>query len=429
MKNLVMASLIFIGANSHADRVHEKRNEVYARQYRASIQYLFKNMLPNGAIVASPSKHDPDYYYDWVRGSSLVMKEVVFLAYDRRVSAEDRELAKKKIDLWVEWELGLQATPKSADLGEPRFHVDGKVYTGPWGRPQNDGPALRALTAIMIAQRWIAEGKLSEVKKYLYQAEVPAKTLIKRDLEYVAHHWRETSFDLWEEEKALHFYTLTVQRVALLKGAALAKKLGDSGAAKFYSDQTDEMKKVLAKFVKGDRVRYAIEKEKSLPHKKSELDMAVLLAAVQTFDGKFYVPVTPVLRTVNEMIDVFRKLYDINAIRSKNGTPIGIALGRYPDDQYNGTGNGHGSPWFITTLALGQFACQLKTVQPSSTHEKLDKIAMDEFNRALLHRDSEGRMSEQFNRISGKPQGASDLSWSYAAFISAFRECAHSDSF
>lgn len=31
-------------------------------------------------------------------------------------------------------------------LGEPKFEVDGKPFTGNWGRPQRDGPALRAIT-------------------------------------------------------------------------------------------------------------------------------------------------------------------------------------------------------------------------------------------------------------------------------------------
>ena len=28
-------------------------------------------------------------------------------------------------------------------LAEPKFNVDETAFTGPWGRPQRDGPALR----------------------------------------------------------------------------------------------------------------------------------------------------------------------------------------------------------------------------------------------------------------------------------------------
>ena len=33
-------------------------------------------------------------------------------------------------------------------LGEPKFNVDETAFTGSWGRPQRDGPALRATTLI-----------------------------------------------------------------------------------------------------------------------------------------------------------------------------------------------------------------------------------------------------------------------------------------
>ena len=31
----------------------------------------------------------------------------------------------------------------SGGLGEPKFNVDKTAFTGAWGRPQRDGPALR----------------------------------------------------------------------------------------------------------------------------------------------------------------------------------------------------------------------------------------------------------------------------------------------
>lgn len=35
-----------------------------------------------------------------------------------------------------------------AGLGEPKFNVDLSAFTGAWGRPQRDGPALRAIALI-----------------------------------------------------------------------------------------------------------------------------------------------------------------------------------------------------------------------------------------------------------------------------------------
>jgi len=39
--------------------------------------------------------------------------------------------------------------------------------------------------------------------------------------------------------------------------------------------------------------------------------------------------------------------------------------------------------------------------------------------RVKFHVDSDGQMSEQMNRWSGYLQGARDLTWSYASFLTA----------
>lgn len=39
-------------------------------------------------------------------------------------------------------------------LAEPKFNVDETAFTGSWGRPQRDGPALRATTLISFGQ-WL----------------------------------------------------------------------------------------------------------------------------------------------------------------------------------------------------------------------------------------------------------------------------------
>ena len=36
----------------------------------------------------------------------------------------------------------------SGGLGEPKFNVDETAFTGAWGRPQRDGPALRYIECL-----------------------------------------------------------------------------------------------------------------------------------------------------------------------------------------------------------------------------------------------------------------------------------------
>lgn len=42
----------------------------------------------------------------------------------------------------------------SGGLGEAKFHVDSTEFTGDWGRPQRDGPALRA-AALIAYGKWL----------------------------------------------------------------------------------------------------------------------------------------------------------------------------------------------------------------------------------------------------------------------------------
>ncbi|MBS1960043.1 MAG: hypothetical protein JST80_11255 [Bdellovibrionales bacterium] len=418
---IVMMTLSTSAQSARADNA-------YMTQYQRAVQGAIANLLPNGAVIASPSHSNPDYYYDWVRDTSLTMKTLIQLQLDSHLSALAKKDIARRIDRWVDWELARQETPtKLTDQGEPRFYVDGRANREPWGRPQNDGPALRALATIELANQWIQQGHLDWVKAKLYKGVIPANTLIKRDLEYVAHHWGESSYDLWEEERAMHYYTLTAQMVALTKGAKLAKVMDDNGGATFYGQQAVAIQNYLKLFIDPNTgiIKYAINKVVPLPHKKSPLDVAVLLIANQTFDGKYYVPMKETVATMNALTKVFKNIYPINKdTKLPNGQPLGTAIGRYPEDVYSGFDFGGGNPWFISTLALAEFACNMdKAGYAPGQHQQLRNLAMAQFNRVLKHLPPNGTMSEQFRRDNGFEQGAHDLTWSYTSYITAYRAC------
>jgi glucoamylase len=119
-------------------------------------------------------------------------------------------------------------------LGEPKFKVDGTPFTGSWGRPQRDGPALRALTLMRYLREYNAthpslwsSNEAIDFYSLYYEAEMPPRSVIKADLEYVSHFWNESSFDLWEETEGLHFFNLMVSARSLREGSKLAKAFGD----------------------------------------------------------------------------------------------------------------------------------------------------------------------------------------------------------
>jgi glucoamylase len=110
-----------------------------SKQYDFAIQSILNNISPpgtlQGTVVASPSKFKPDYYYMWVRDAGIVMRSLLM---------EELDVGKLYND-YANISTFEQESDLPAGLGEPKFHVDGKVFRGPWGRPQNDGPALRVL--------------------------------------------------------------------------------------------------------------------------------------------------------------------------------------------------------------------------------------------------------------------------------------------
>lgn len=397
------------------------------RQFDRSLRGALSNLLENGALLASPSGQDPNYRFHWVRDSALTWKALLDVARARETPPDVRENILANAENWVRFEAGLQETPKLTGLGEPRFELDGRANFDPWGRPQNDGPALRALAMMELAEVWMSSGRRNEVETKLYGGRLPARGLIKRDLEFVAHHWNEQSFDLWEEEKGLHFYTLQSQKTALEKGAAFALRFSDPGAAAYYLDQAKRIEESLKRFVSidGNILGYAIERSAPLPHKQSPLDIAVILAAIQTWDGGFRVHLRAAYGTLKALTADAETRYSINSVRTDGrGIGLGVALGRYPEDRYTGTGFGEANPWFLATLASAEFLCRL-SVEPtlSDSRTQLLRLADRQFNRVHHHMLADGGLPEQFDRTTGYVRGARDLTWSYASYLTAYRAC------
>lgn len=77
-----------------------------------------------------------------------------------------------------------------AGLGEPKFNADETAFTGSWGRPQRDGPALRA-TAMIAFGRWLIDNG------YTNTATSIVWPIVRNDLYYVAQYWNQTGYDLW----------------------------------------------------------------------------------------------------------------------------------------------------------------------------------------------------------------------------------------
>lgn len=438
-------------------------------QTSRSLDRVYKAISPadgaRGSVMASPSKDRPDYYFHWIRDSALVMREI----WNYRSLAP--KAAKGALVDYALFSRRNQLTDnRSGDhtglgLGEPKFEMDGSAYDREWGRPQNDGPALRVLALLGLADDLMTTGQQDFVYKNLYAPEMPARTVIKADLEFVAHHWADASFDLWEEVKGDHFYTRIAQWRALKEGAAFARRMQDDAAAAFYQQQAGAVMDSLDKFWSSSRNYLLATRNWAGGHdpgeKASLLDIAVVLGVLHA--GKsgspFYVDDDRVIATAWELVQAFDYQYAVNREKKNDeGLPMGPGIGRYPEDRYDGqTIDGLGNPWFLATQGMAEYYLRLRgeiqdrgelriTELSRPFYEALvrqdlsrkGRLRLDDpttaavlqalrersdafIRRAKFHTGEGGRQSEQFNRAHGRMQGARDLTWSYASFLSLRR--------
>ncbi|KNG47095.1 glycoside hydrolase family 15 protein [Stemphylium lycopersici] len=488
----------FVGAG-HAQQQQPLQDTFDAwiqQEERIALDKLLANVAPGGSnvqgkgvadgtVIASPSQEGPDYWFQWVRDAAITMHTLVNIYADDPFSSRASSLS-TILDAYTSLQRDIQHTSNPSGkfddlsgLGEPKFQVDGKPFTGSWGRPQRDGPALRALTLMHYLREynashpslWSSE-KSEDFFGTFYTVEMPPRSVIKADLEYVSHFWNQSGFDLWEEVEGLHFFNLMVSARSLREGSDLARTFADTGAADWYEEQAGYIENLLAKFWNAQK-GHLIE---TLWSKRSGLDCGLLLGSLHGLptdgseDDVLYAPWSE--ETLVTLLALTRDQRDRFPINSRPASEDededmeensfeGTGLGRYPEDVYDGygTSNRGGNPWFLCTssaaeilyrtashisvagnltitevglpfyeslLATSSLDVDVGTFGDSDAlfHSVIERLHTtgDEFLEIVkTHVDSEGSMSEQFDRVSGYMRGANDLTWSYGAFLQAIR--------
>lgn len=393
-----------------------------AKQEKTSIVRMLANVSPAdavpGVVIASPERYTPNYYFHWVRDAALTM-DVVLDLYDRTTDPELRHDLRRRLIDYLRFSRANQTTPTLSGMGEPKFYVDGRGFDGPWCRPQNDGPALRALTLIRLARRLLAEGERGIVVNEIYDGKIPTHSVAKADLEFVAHHWRAKSCDIWEEVDGFHYYTRLVQRAALTEGALLASDLGDHAAARFYQAQTWQLQGVIDHHWDASRglVIPTLNRAGGLDSKKSDIDSQVILAMLHA--NPTLVASAQARSTLKIHTEAFRKIYSIN---HRKDVP-GVGIGRYPEDVYDGDRFQGGNPWVLTTAAFA--TSYYRIALDDAKAGRLDsarahvELADSFLKRIHYHANPDGSLSEQFDRHSGYMTSARDLTWSHAEVLEA----------
>ena len=383
-----------------------------------------------GSVLASPTSANPDYFFHWLRDSAAVMEAVrllirkgenaeawtqrfnEFVAFStslRTISGHAflkshegfRDHVFPNFLQYVRSDADIAAVEGERVLGEARYNADGTLDFICWNRPQHDGPAARALTCMRFWDDGVVDG----------DEKLRLKELIHRDLDYTAYNAGEPSFDIWEEDLAQHYYTVLIQFAALAKGTLWAeaevslnfaahlrdKALGLAGLLQqFWSEESG--------FIRSRLAHDGIESEKAL-------DFAVILGVLHAGieAGPHSVEDPRVRATMTKLGELFRREYAINRDRE-----TGLAYGRYKRDNYVS-----GGAYYFSTFGAAEYFYRLAAAVPAEAAKFIgegDAI----LSRTRTFIPASGALSEQFDQTSGEQTSASDLTWSYACFITAW---------
>ena len=384
-------------------------------------------------------------FYTWTRDSALTFKCLVdqFVAGNSslRTLIEDYILSQPKLQTLDNLSGNFQS---GAGLGEPKFYTNETAFEEYWGRPQRDGPALRATAMIAYSNVLLKANATDSVN----QTILP---ILKNDLDYVAQYWNSTGFDLWEEVNGSSFWTTAVQYRALVEGSNLLSTLGLS--CPNCDSQAPQILCFLQDYWNGTAIVANINLNSD--YGRSGRDANSILTSIHMFDpsagcddSTFQPCSSRALANHKVVVDSFRgsDIYSLNANIS-SGTAVSI--GRYPEDIYQG-----GNPWYLCTLAAAEqlydalyqwnklgkgitidstnqafFADFLPNIntgvyQPSSNEyanlTSMLKAYADGFT-ALVEKYTppNGGLAEQWSKDNGTALSAADLTWSYASFLTA----------
>ncbi|KAI0062951.1 glycoside hydrolase family 15 protein [Artomyces pyxidatus] len=396
---------------------------------------------PGVVAVATPVPDQPAYAYTWIRDAAFI--------YDLWLNrlAWGNATYRPLVDDAVRVLAASQVVPNpsgrvdTGGLAEPRFRLDLSPDLGPFARPENDGPPVRANVLIKYAE-WLLD---NDNGTWVAEALWP---VINTDLGWVYRHWNESSFELWETIYTESFWTAAMQHRALYAGAMLGRKLGRTDIEGYEQGSHTILSYMQTfwdaegGFMRGNTV-----------YDRSGIDSAALLVSTFNYDpsadcdARTFQPCSDrALSSLKMLVDNFKSLYPVSReIPEHKPGPVGLFL----EHEYGG-----GFPWYFTTFyaaqqlydalstwdALGAitvtpvsvrffraFSADVATGAYGSSSDMYrtlaDGVRAYADDLVLLcaqHGPEDGQLPEGWDRATGQPVGATGLTWSYAASLTAF---------
>ncbi|MGI3780254.1 MAG: glycoside hydrolase family 15 protein [Janthinobacterium lividum] len=387
-----------------------------------------------GCVIAAPSfpaeapGTSQDYVFNWVRDAAITAMELL-----AAVSPGEDDPTGVLGDYVTFADLCQQnAAPTK---GHACFTIDGQPR--PWSE-QNDGPALQ--TCVLLG----AYARLAP------DVQLVAKDLIARNLDFLLHVYQDRTTNVWEEHDGYSFFARSVQLRCFRE---IAANTLDIAVPEGVGEAISWLEAALTTHWNGNV--YATMTGGSAPGDPRQPavpegydpNIDIIQAAVY---GAVSVTDTRLLATAAQLLTHWADaaspdVYPVNLIDATLGR--GPMLGRYPGDQYDGGSDSLGNhPWPLCTANFAELYFRLALVIEQSGTLPFDDLsapffmnlgitsdtpapdavsalhrAGDAMLRAVVSHSDHLELSEQFDGVSGYEKSVRDLTWSYAAFLSAVR--------
>lgn len=372
-----------------------------------------------GCVIASPSypRNQDDvtqnYVFNWTRDAAIVAIEIAAAGgYGDTLAGG------------VLFAATCQAS--TATLAQACFTIDGRPRTG-WAL-QNDGPALRAIAVLRAYEQLDAETRKI------------ARSVLAADVAFVLAAYRDSSYNLWEEVVGQSFFTRSSQLKCLL--AVASSDLG----IPVVPDAIAWLRSSLDEHWNGHHIVSILDATSARPGYDPNIDIvsACVYGAIAPDDPRLLA--TAALLREQWSDPSSPVAYGINADDAAVG--VGPMLGRYPGDVYDGDHDDSGldHPWPVATANFAElfyrlaaliaasgtvgvtelsspFFAQVAVNASTTTDDATAALvaAGDAMLHAIVRHSDHLELSEQVDGATGFQKSVRNLTWSYAAFLSAAR--------
>lgn len=373
-------------------------------QYRRSLLLIRAQTDRHGAIIAATDADvytfsDDSYAYMWPRDGAIVSVALAhagygdittsFFAFCRKAITPEGYLMHKYTPTGA---LGSSWHPWTSAGGELELPI------------QEDETAL---VLYALWQHFDLFRQVELVRPYYRPLVVGAAEFM------VAYREPHTglpapSWDLWEERRGIHAFTVAAVYGGLVAAANFATLFGELDLAARYETAASEIKAAARAHLWHEGERRFLRMIQVTPDGQIQPDMTMDASVA----GLFKMGMFPA--SSDEMTSTMQA-YER---RLKVNTPVG-GIARYENDYYHQVtqdlSQAPGNPWFICALWLAQYYVARATT--------LDDLALAKpwLEWAQAHALPSGVMAEQIDPLSGSPLSVSPLTWSHAEYVATVR--------